>query len=183
MNYRIAVASSDRIHVDLSFGSAKGFDIYEVNGKNFRFMEERIYVPSEVTAARKDNCPTENSCGNTERSCGNGMFCTHGETVFPKLQLIRDCRCLVCLKAGFSIQKQLEKMAVILFDVDSSTEEVLTGITGYLDRIDNHQSLRGLRRNSGDHAAEKQDSDEWNTRTEAGSGREKTSAENQEKNH
>lgn len=32
---------------------------------------------------------------------------------FPKVQLLSDCRCIVCKKIGFNIQKQLEKLALI----------------------------------------------------------------------
>lgn len=47
MSYKIAVASSDGIHIDETFGSAKEFLIYEVT--------DEVYVKSEVRAAEQEN--------------------------------------------------------------------------------------------------------------------------------
>jgi hypothetical protein len=42
------------------------------------------------------------------------------------------------------VQKQFEKLAITGFDVDCTVEEALQKITAYLDKIDKHQSLRGI---------------------------------------
>ena len=46
MSYRIAVASSGGVEVDLHFGHAGEFQIYDVEGDNYRFVESRYARPS-----------------------------------------------------------------------------------------------------------------------------------------
>ena len=41
MSYKIAVATSDGLNVDLHFGSAPSFDIYDVDGIDFLKVETR----------------------------------------------------------------------------------------------------------------------------------------------
>ena len=120
MPYKIAVATSDGVNIDRTFGSAEYFTIYEINDKNFTLVE---------------NC--ENGC---DLGCGNG--CGNGGQHSEKVDLISDCRCVVCTKIGFPIRKQLEKLAISVFDVNCSVDESLQKITSYYSRIDNHESLR-----------------------------------------
>lgn len=155
MAYKIAVATADGVNIDVSFGAAYDFDIYEVEGKEYHLAEKRKYELPEGAAPEKldttDNasdtgsCGTGAGCGNgTASGCGTGGGCGSTGGTFPKVQLIHDCRCVICKKIGFNIQKQLEKLAITSFDVDCTVEEALTKITAYLEKIDNHQSLRGI---------------------------------------
>jgi hypothetical protein len=158
MSYKIAVASGDGINIDLSFGAASAFDIYEAEGTVYRLSETRQYVPLRENEAdapgRRDSASQENgvcspasgqcgSCG-SQSGCNSSGGCGGGGEASSKVQLISDCRCIICKKIGFPIQKQLEKLAITGFDVDCTVEEALTKITAYLDKIDNHQSLRGI---------------------------------------
>ena len=74
--------------------------------------------------------------------CGNGRGCSGA--VFPKVEIISDCRCVVCKKIGYKVQKQLEKLAIISFDIDCTVEEALNKITVYIQKTDTHRSLRGI---------------------------------------
>lgn len=63
-------------------------------------------------------CGTDNTgggCGENSAAggCGTGGGCGSAGGTFPKVQLLSDCRCIVCKKIGFNIQKQLEKLALI----------------------------------------------------------------------
>ena len=159
MDYKIAVASSDGIRIDRSFGAADFFDIYEVEGTEYHLLARReISLPEAqkqtddtaraVTANfRKEqkDCGTGTDCGSSE-SCGSGKGCGVSSGSFPKVELVRDCRCIVCAKIGFQIQKQLERMAITAFDIDCTVEEALEKITTYLQKTDHHQSLRGIRK-------------------------------------
>ena len=135
MSYKIAAASSDHINIDLSFGAAQAFDIYEVEDGRYSLAERRIYNAS-------DGCITE-GCGNL--GCGNGgaKGCG-GEGNSPKVDMLSDCRFIICRKIGFNITKQLEKKAITGFDVDCTAEEALEKITDYYSRLDAHKSLRGF---------------------------------------
>ena len=137
MAYKIAVGSSDGKNVDLKFGEVTKFLIYEV-GDEVLLSEEREFVPEEKadTACDSSYCDTK-GCG------GNGGGCKGPGDVADKVGLIADCRAVVCKKIGFQAQKQFEKKAISVFDVECEVKEALDKITFYYRRIDNHESLRG----------------------------------------
>lgn len=169
MSYKIAVATSDGVNIDETFGLAKSFIIYEVtDGKAVR-LEERVFnsesedkIPIQEASHEKEQtakinesgecfkaaegCISQESrekngeCGSL-KNCGSGGGCGGGN-VSAKVELISDCRCVVCKKIGFHIQKQLERKAVSAFDVGCSVEEALSKISYYFSRVDNHKSLR-----------------------------------------
>ena len=137
MAYKIAIGSSDGKTVDLKFGEVTKFLIYEV-GDDVVLKEEREFVPEEKadTACDPSSCDTK-GCG------GNGGGCKGPGDVADKVELIADCRAVVCKKIGFQAQKQFEKKAISVFDVECEVKEALDKITFYYRRIDNHESLRG----------------------------------------
>ena len=147
MSYKIAVATSDEINVDETFGQARRFIIYEAEGKNYKKLEERIAEEDNTEAA---DCDVNSGCSTDTAGCGSGdgygsgVGCgSGGGANHAKLSLVLDCRALVCKKIGFSVQKQLEKKAISSFDVACPIDEALDKITFYYNRMDNHQSLRG----------------------------------------
>ena len=75
-------------------------------------------------------------CGGPANGCGGS------DGAQRKVELIADCRSLVCKKIGFQAQKQLEKRAIAGFDVDCTIDEAITKIAVYFNKIDNHISLR-----------------------------------------
>ena len=150
MAYYIAFGSSNGLNVDLKFGETDHFYIYEVEGLNVSFSEIR-HVPSSENALPSDtsaSCGTAGSgCGGSGNGCGgNGHGCGGGEAVLGKVSLIEDCRAVVCKKIGFQAQKQFEKKAISVFDVEVSVEEALDKISSYFYKIDNRQSLRASQR-------------------------------------
>lgn len=160
MAYKIAVGSSDGESVDLKFGEVDEFLIYEVNGKTYRKIEKRKYVDKgsrkndlcDASADSRGSCgTTAGSCGTTVGSCGTsagsckGSGCSGPADVATKVSLIDDCRCVVCKKIGFQAQKQFEKKAISVFDVECSINEALDKITFYYDKLDNGKSLRAAK--------------------------------------
>lgn len=142
MSYKIAVASSDGVQIDETFGSARSFLIYEVTDGKYIKTEERT---ADLEDEKADG--SSSSCGSTKAGCGNGTGngCGSGEGcggASAKVALITDCRCVVCKKIGFQIQKQLERKAISAFDVNCTVEEALSRISDYYSHIDNHKSLR-----------------------------------------
>lgn len=131
MSYKIAVATSDGENVNETFGSAESFTIYEVSDGVYEKSEERVFQ-SETT----DKC-ISGKCGN---SCGSG--CGGNGEASAKVEIISDCRAVVCKKIGFNIQKQLERKAISAFDVSCTVPEALGKITFYYSRIDRHETLR-----------------------------------------
>ena len=149
MSYLIAVASSDDVNVDVTFGAADGFSIYEVEGtsyerKEFRKTPDRENTGSSHSADKKTGDIGITSCGSEDGdgACsGGGTGCGHGVEISDKVVLLSDCRSIVCKKIGFKAQKQLEKRQVTCFDVACSVEDALNKISAYYDRIDNHRPL------------------------------------------
>lgn len=137
MSYKIAVASSDGKNVDVSFGGAEQFLIYEVEEeKSYHLLEVRDWKPESMDGLTPD-------CKGVDcRGEGNG--CGGAGSNIPKLSLVEDCRCLICKKIGFQVCKQLEKKAITAFDIDCDVEEALSKITLYFDRVDHHRTLRGI---------------------------------------
>ena len=82
------------------------------------------------------------ACGNGSGCGGNGQGCGGGTEVLGKVALIEDCRAVVCKKIGFQAQKQFEKKAISVFDIEVSVEDALDKISSYYYKIDNRQSLR-----------------------------------------
>lgn len=146
MSYKIAVASSDGENIDRTFGSAEAFLIYEVTDEGYRLVEQREFQPQdnleEPNCQPTEGCTPSASCRDGN-GCGNGGGCGGGNNGSAKVELIADCRSVVCKKIGFHIQKQLERKAISAFDVSCSVEEALDKITDYYRRIDRHESLRG----------------------------------------
>lgn len=145
MGYKIAVASKDGIYIDQSFREAEEFLIIHVN-ENGDYDISEIRKSEEEDEKEKRTERTEQDAGDTsgncDRGCGDGTGCRGPDS--PKLGLITDCRCLVCTRAGFKIHKHLEKKAITVFEVDCRIEEAVEKIIGYFEKVDTHQSLRGI---------------------------------------
>lgn len=155
MSYLIAVATSDEVNIDLSFGAAEGFVIYEVDGTEFSKKEYRpAPAPEEKSSEAgvltfKDadssrDCGQSSNCGDQSGCSGAGGGCAGHGAAIPKVELIGDCRSLVCKKVGFQAQKQLEKKRVSAFAVECPVQDALSKISTYFYKIDNHQSLRKI---------------------------------------
>jgi len=154
MSYLIAVATSNAKDVDLGFGAARGFHIYEVDGTDYKEKEYREFAEDAgdsgqgaATEVQPGGCAgSQNGCGDgSQGGCGgNGGHggCGGGDGALKKVELISDCRSLVCKKIGFQAQKQLEKRAIAGFDVECSVDEAIVKIATYFNKIDNHISLR-----------------------------------------
>lgn len=149
MSYKIAIASSDGEQIDETFGSASGFIIYEVTEGAYKKLEERFFYQKEndgETEAVPGGCNPQGGCGSGNGCGGNaGGGCGGPGKMSEKVELISDCRCVVCKKIGFQIQKQLERKAISAFDVSCSVEEALNKISYYFNRMDHHESFRGQR--------------------------------------
>ena len=133
MAYKIAIASSDGKNVDLHFGAAQSFLIYEVEDNGSFSEQEKRDVPETAESSN-------GSCGNGGAGChGNGGGCGQGAGISPKVELIGDCRCVVAAKIGFNVVKQLERKAIASFDVETTVQEALEKITKYFYSVDNHK--------------------------------------------
>ena len=132
MSYKIAVGSSDGTNVDLKFGEVKKFIILEVEEEKSKLLETRNVDIG--TAADSYGCDGH-AVGCSSSGCG-GNGCHGSADVLSKVELIRDCRCIVCKKIGFQAQKQLERKAISVFDVEGTIDKILEKIITYYGKID-----------------------------------------------
>ena len=138
--YKIAVGSSDGVNVDLKFGEVTKFLIYEVTDA-IRLSEERI-VHNDIEEQHMNEKLCNISGCSSEGCSGNGSGCNGSSDVISKVSLISDCRCVVCKKIGFQAQKQFEKKAISVFDVECGINEALEKIAFYYGKIDKHEAFR-----------------------------------------
>lgn len=162
MSYKIAVASSDGIHIDETFGAALAFHIFEVTDRRYEQVEIRSVGEDVLISEKAENkseikqengtkesnwpesgCSRKADCGQSGCHGGAGGGCGGSDGASEKVNAISDCRSVVCKKIGFHIQKQLERKAITSFDVACTVEEALDKISAYFSKVDNHQSLRG----------------------------------------
>ena len=146
MAYKIAVASSDGINVDLHFGAAAEFLIYSVNDQGaFELSEKRKIEekPAGEAALPAGTSDSEAGHGCGPKACasgcgnGNGGGCGAGGPS-AKVEQISDVRAVVAAKIGFNVTKALEKKAIANFDVECPVQEALEKITKYFYSVDNH---------------------------------------------
>ncbi len=135
MSYKIALASSDGINIDLGFGAAEHFYIYEVEGTEYSLLEDRECTADPSAPA---GCEENAGCGTDgDRGFGCGGRGIHS----ARIAFVSDCRCVVCKKIGFSVQKDLERKGILSFDIETGISEALEKIVNYIYKTDNHISL------------------------------------------
>ena len=139
MSYRIAVASSDGINIDQGFGAAKHFYIYEVEDTEYSLIEDRECTVDPSSPVR---CEENARCG-TDEDRGSG--CGGRELHSDRISFVADCRCVLCKKIGFSVQKDLERKGILCFDIETGVFEALEKIVNYIYKTDNHISLINMK--------------------------------------
>ncbi len=139
MAYTIGVATSNGQNVDLSFGEATEFYIYEVNDEGAVSLRVIKPVPDEKLE-NYSQCG-DGTCLPNEggRRCGDGSGCGshHGDENHhaARINLLLDCRCVLCKKIGYKVAKELEKRAIAVFDIEYSVSEALEKILKYYKHV------------------------------------------------
>ena len=137
MSIKVALASSDKTNIDLHFGQATQFEIYELHGDHFEFLETRNAPKSESTS--EDTPAYSGGCGSGfGGGCGSGCGgfgggCGGGGSgqVSPAVQLLLDCRSVVAAQVGQNVRHQFERNAVSVFDIELPIEEALQKLAAY----------------------------------------------------
>lgn len=142
MGYLIAVGSSDEINVNLKFGEADEVLIYEVEGLSYSLKEKRkLNKEKDTKETGTDITCSSDSCKSCNCS-GNGQGCNGGSDAEGKVNILKDCRCVLFKKVGFQAQKQFEKKAISIFDIECEISDAFEKITKYYEKADSHTSLR-----------------------------------------
>ena len=143
MSIKVAIASSDGLNVDLHFGQAKSFLIYELKGSKFELTEKRE-VPVLENEATSPDAATElnfgSGCGGGGFGCGGGGGCGGsgggcgggaGGPLAPAVELLLDCRSVVAAQIGQGMGRQFQRNAISVFDIELPISEALEKLAAY----------------------------------------------------
>lgn len=136
MPYKIAIASSDGINIDLHFGKTDIFVIVAVEDDGSYNIEGNRIVQQCSETSENISCGSGSGC----KSGGCGNMNTDAD-IDAKVSAISDCRCLLCKRIGPGGQKQLERRKITTFQIDLTVETALTKVIDYYTKTDNHISL------------------------------------------
>ncbi|MDR0858524.1 MAG: hydrogenase [Oscillospiraceae bacterium] len=126
--YKIAVASSDGKNIDLHFGRADQFYIYEVaEDGGFTFAEHR-------KAATDDDSGT-GGCGADNADCGTCRNTSGSGTKEFDTRLIADCRFVLVRQIGMHALQFLASEGITAFDVEGSPEPNIHKVIAYNTRL------------------------------------------------
>lgn len=103
---KIAVASTNGRVVDLHFADADHFLVYEIAEKEGKFKEVR----------EKTNLPLDN----------------HTERWIASLDLINDCKAVLCSKIGKEPTIELRKMGIKPIELNCEVEDALSECSKHL---------------------------------------------------
>lgn len=96
-----------------------------------------MYIDNREGVKQSENKGACSTQGCSSNGCsGNGGGCSGPSDIVSKVELISDCRCVVCKKVGFQAQKQFEKKAISVFDVECEVQEALDKISSYYNKLD-----------------------------------------------
>ncbi|MBP3743457.1 MAG: hypothetical protein J6J00_10780 [Treponema sp.] len=134
MSIKVAIASSDRLNIDLHFGQARDFFIYEFHKDHFDFLESRktVFTEQSVENAESDFggacCGGGGGCGASGGGCGGGAGTG---PLSPNVELLLDCRAIVASQIGQKVRRQFERNAISVFDIELPIEEALAKLASY----------------------------------------------------
>jgi predicted Fe-Mo cluster-binding NifX family protein len=144
MPYKIAVATSDDVHVDLHFGTAGAFTIIDVKEDgSYSVIEKRIVSKENEVQEKENDCDKKSDCDSDCESKAGGCGSGHANNgIDNKVDSLADCRCLLCKNIGPGASRQLERKAITSFQIELSVDKAVEKIIDYYFKIDNHLSLK-----------------------------------------
>lgn len=95
---RFAVATKSGMIVDMHFGRAEEFYIYETDGKNVKFVEKR----------NVSRYCSESDCSDKNGSDGRSI----DSRIEQMIRIIGDCSCVLALRIGDSPQTRLKQLGI-----------------------------------------------------------------------
>ena len=147
MSVKVAIATSDGINVDLHFGQANAFFIYELKGSKFELTEKRE-VPVVENESTSPDTPSESDfgsgCGGGGFGCGSGGGCGGsgggcgggaGGPLAPAVELLLDCRSVVAAQIGQGMGRQLQRKAISVVDIELPINEALEKLAAYYTKF------------------------------------------------
>jgi predicted Fe-Mo cluster-binding NifX family protein len=114
MSFKIAVATTNEVDIDLGFGMCDVFTIYEVSGDGeYKVLEKR-----DVTVEESE----------LPQDYGT-MKC--GGRALVKSDKLADCRAVICSEIGFKVRKNLNSHGISIFDMEGQIDPIIRKIIAY----------------------------------------------------
>ena len=140
MALKVAIASSDGLNIDLHFGQAKEFNIYEAQNGVFVKTETRALPPAvePVDPTIEGDCNPAGGFGCGSGCGGGGGGCCGGAAggpASPAVELLSDCRSVVAAQFGQNIRRQFGRKAISVFDIELPVSEALEKLAAYYKKI------------------------------------------------
>ena len=118
MSYKIAVATSNEVDIDLGFGQCELFSIYEVSDNGEYGIAEKREVKVDESELPPDF--------GTMKCAGRAIV---------KSDKLSDCRAVICSEIGFKVRKNLNSRGISVFDIEGTIDKVIRKIIDYYSRI------------------------------------------------
>lgn len=130
MSYKIAVTTSDRQNINLHFGSADAFCIYELSEKGEVQFTEIRNIPKEYLDAYRQEMKSKGCCGKNEGY------------ITLVAGLLGDCKYLLTEKIGPHPYKAMQSKGISCLEVSCSIAEALEKISVYQMNISRNVNRR-----------------------------------------
>lgn len=137
MSFRIAAASSDGVNVDLHFGHAESFYIYEVQSDGSYELVNVAAVPEKEEGGSRELIRVENRSagGCSGGGCGSGGGCHTIASFSMNSDFLGGSRYVLAAKVGKGIEKALLKNGITAFSVELPIEQAIAKIAVYEKRL------------------------------------------------
>ena len=137
MSTKVALVSSDGLKIDLHFGQAKEFFIYELQKGVFVQIERReLAVNSGEAALRQAQGPQDEAfcCPGGGGGCGG---CGGGASgpLAPAVELLLDCQAVIAAQIGQNMRRQFERNAISVFDIELPVTQALEKLAAYYSKL------------------------------------------------
>ena len=120
--YKVAVATNDGVNVNVHFGHAAAFDVYEVDDASGKFEKVEVRVKPE-------HC--DGSCG--DGTCGQRDL--EHSSRFSAAQNLADLDYVLCSQLGPQAIQSLARFNVRAFDIALPIAEAIAKINLYRNKI------------------------------------------------
>ena len=135
MSVKVAIATSDGLNIDLHFGQAREFLIYEAQNGVF-VQTERRKVPDLPVSDQDSSNPSGGfGCGSGCGGGGGGCCGGGGGPLSPVVELLSDCRAVVAAQFGHKIGRQFERKAISVFDIELPINQALEKLSVYYKKF------------------------------------------------
>lgn len=130
MSIKVAVTTSDRKNIDLHFGEADAFCIYELSKKGKPQLIEVRNIPAEWGM---DTQPGRQS---------KGCFGKNQEYIMLLAGLLKDCKYLLTVKIGTHPYKVMQSKGISCLEISCLIEKALEKLWIYLTRLSSNRNMQ-----------------------------------------